>query len=91
MLVQEIAIEEEAEQTRAAALTEAGQIAARARHRDAVGKMKQFASWFTHGIPNGSALRKAIFDAKSGPAVLASVESFFAAKEHAAAGEGILV
>jgi nifR3 family TIM-barrel protein len=77
MLVDEIALEEAAEATRAAALTEAGQIAARARHRDAVGKMKQFASWFTHGIPNGSALRKAIFDAKSGPAVLASVESFF--------------
>jgi nifR3 family TIM-barrel protein len=91
MLVHEIALEEEAEQTRAAALTEAGQIAARARHRDAVGKMKQFASWFTHGIPNGSALRKAIFDAKSGPAVLASVESFFAAKDHATADEPILV
>ncbi len=53
--------------------------------------MKQFASWFTHGIPNGSALRKAIFDAKSGPAVLASVESFFAAKDHATADEPILV
>ena len=23
------------------------------------GKMKQFASWFTHGIPGGAALRKA--------------------------------
>jgi len=77
MLVDEIALEEAAEATRAAALTEAGQIAARARHRDAVGKMKQFASWFTHGIPNGSALRKAIFEAKSGPAVLDSVEVFF--------------
>jgi len=77
MLVDEIALEEAAEATRAAALTEAGQLAARARHRDAVGKMKQFASWFTHGIPNGSALRKAIFEAKSGPAVLDSVEAFF--------------
>jgi nifR3 family TIM-barrel protein len=91
MLVDEIALEEAAEQTRAAALTEAGQIAARARHRDAVGKMKQFASWFTHGIPNGSALRKAIFEAKSGPAVLASVEAFFNAKEHAAEGEEVFV
>jgi tRNA-dihydrouridine synthase B len=78
MLVDEIALEEAAASTRAAALTEAGQIAARARHRDAVGKMKQFASWFTHGIPGGAHLRKAIFEAKSGPAVLDSVEAFFA-------------
>jgi nifR3 family TIM-barrel protein len=91
MLVDEIALEEAAEATRAAALTEAGQIAARARHRDAVGKMKQFASWFTHGIPNGSALRKAIFDAKSGPAVLASVEAFFAVKAESTSNEAILV
>jgi tRNA-dihydrouridine synthase B len=77
MLVDEIALEEAVEATRAAALTEAGQIAARTRHRDAVGKMKQFASWFTHGIPGGSALRKAIFDAKSGNGVLDSVEAFF--------------
>jgi nifR3 family TIM-barrel protein len=79
MLVEEIAHEEASEAARAAALTEAGQLAARARHRDAVGKMKQFASWFTHGIPNGSALRKAIFEAKSGAAVLDAVEAFFAA------------
>jgi tRNA-dihydrouridine synthase B len=91
MLVEEIALEEASEAARAAALTEAGQLAARARHRDAVGKMKQFASWFTHGIPNGSALRKAIFEAKSGPAVLTSVESFFAAKDHATTDEPILV
>src|SRR5580698_5597915 len=36
MLVDEIALEEAAEAARAAALTEAGQIAARTRHRDAV-------------------------------------------------------
>ena len=78
MLVDEIALEEAAEATRAAELTEAGQIAARARHRDAVGKMKQFASWFTHGIPGGSTLRKQIFEAISGPAVLDAVEAFFA-------------
>jgi nifR3 family TIM-barrel protein len=96
MLVDEIALEEAAEATRAASLhvsnkSAAGQIAARARHRDAVGKMKQFASWFTHGIPNGSALRKAIFEAKSGPAVLASVEAFFAAKAESLSNEAILV
>ncbi len=45
--------------------------------RDCVGKMKQFASWFTHGIPGGAALRRSIFEAKSGPAVLDAVERFF--------------
>jgi tRNA-dihydrouridine synthase B len=43
----------------------------------AEGKMKQFASWFTHGIPGGSTLRKAIYDSKSGAEILASVEEFF--------------
>jgi hypothetical protein len=42
--------------------------------------MKQFASWFTHGVPGGSGLRKAIFEAKNGPAVLGSVEAFFEQK-----------
>jgi len=46
----------------------------------AEGKMKQFASWFTHGIPGGAALRKAIYDAKSGAQILTSVEGFFEAK-----------
>jgi nifR3 family TIM-barrel protein len=44
---------------------------------DAVGKMKQFASWFTHGVPGGAALRKAIYDSKSAPEILARVEEFF--------------
>ena len=77
MLVDEIALEEAAEAARAAAITANGQIARDQRHRDAVGKMKQFAAWFTHGVPNGAHLRKAIFEAKSGPAVLAEVERFF--------------
>jgi len=46
----------------------------------AEGKMKQFASWFTHGVPGGSALRKAIYDAKSGAEILGRVEEFFEAK-----------
>jgi tRNA-dihydrouridine synthase len=41
------------------------------------GKMKQFASWFTHGIPGGAALRKTIYEAKSGTEILARVEEFF--------------
>jgi nifR3 family TIM-barrel protein len=44
------------------------------------GKMKQFASWFTHGIPGGAALRKAIYDAKNGPEILSRVEEFFEAR-----------
>jgi nifR3 family TIM-barrel protein len=41
------------------------------------GKMKQFVAWFTHGVPNGTALRKAVYDAREGPQILASVERFF--------------
>ncbi len=48
----------------------------------AEGKMKQFASWFTHGIPGGAALRKAIYEAKSGQAILKNVEEFFDARQH---------
>ena len=43
----------------------------------AEGKMKQFASWFTHGVAGGAALRKSIYDARSGTQILASVEEFF--------------
>jgi tRNA-dihydrouridine synthase B len=45
--------------------------------KEAQGKMKQFASWFTHGIPGGATLRKAIYEAKTGPAILDAVERFF--------------
>ncbi|TCK74169.1 tRNA dihydrouridine synthase DusB [Acidipila rosea] len=44
---------------------------------EAQGKMKQFASWFTHGVPGGAALRKSIYESKTGDAVLAAVEQFF--------------
>jgi tRNA-dihydrouridine synthase B len=44
---------------------------------DAVGKMKQFASWFTHGVPGGASLRKAIYESKSSEQILREVESFF--------------
>jgi len=47
---------------------------------DAIGKMKQFASWFTHGVPGGASLRKAIYESKSAPEVLGRVEDFFEAK-----------
>ena len=77
MLVDEIAVEEAAEAARAAAITASGQIAREQRHRDCVGKMKQFASWFTHGVPGGSTLRKQIFESKNGDTVLAAIERFF--------------
>jgi tRNA-dihydrouridine synthase B len=41
------------------------------------GKMKQFIAWFTHGVPNGTALRRAVYDARQGPEILASVDRFF--------------
>jgi tRNA-dihydrouridine synthase B len=47
---------------------------------DATGKMKQFASWFTHGVPGGAALRKAIYDSKTAPDILTRVEEFFEAR-----------
>jgi tRNA-dihydrouridine synthase B len=43
----------------------------------AEGKMKQFASWFTHGVAGGAALRKAIYESRSRVEILASVEVFF--------------
>ena len=43
----------------------------------AEGKMKQFASWFTHGVAGGAALRKAIYESKSRVEILSSVEEFF--------------
>ena len=45
--------------------------------RDVIGKMKQFASWFTHGVPGGSTLRKNIFEAKQGEQVMDAVDRFF--------------
>jgi tRNA-dihydrouridine synthase B len=47
---------------------------------DAVGKMKQFASWFTHGVPGGASLRKAIYESKSSIEILSRVEEFFEAR-----------
>ena len=44
---------------------------------ETAGKMKQFATWFTHGVPGGAKLRKAIYEARTGVAVLAEVDRFF--------------
>jgi len=82
MLVDEIALEDAAEAARAEAIIAAGQIAREKRNRDAVGKMKQFAAWFTHGVPGGGALRKQIFESKNGNAVIAAVEQFFETQQN---------
>jgi nifR3 family TIM-barrel protein len=60
-----------------------------ARMGDPSGKMKQFATWFTHGVPGGAKLRAAIYHARSGPEVLAQVELFFAAQAAADPGSEI--
>src|SRR5664279_2538398 len=50
---------------------------------ETAGKMKQFATWFTHGVVGGAALRKAIYQCRTGETVLEVVDRFFA--EHAGA------
>ncbi len=53
----------------------------------AMGKMKQFASWFTHGVPGGANLRKAVYLAKTEQAILDEVDRFFAEKSEEVAAE----
>src|SRR5579863_4651218 len=48
-----------------------------ANQPDAVGKMKQFACWFTHGVGNGSELRRSVHQARTPSEVLDAVELFF--------------
>jgi hypothetical protein len=47
---------------------------------ETAGKMKQFATWFTHGVPGGAKLRRSIYDARAGTEVLAEVDAFFQAQ-----------
>jgi nifR3 family TIM-barrel protein len=44
---------------------------------DAIGKMKQFATYFTHGVRNGSKLRTDIYRAQSVAQILEMVDAFF--------------
>ena len=64
-----------------AMLLDEAENAAAAEKSDAVretsGKMKQFASWFTHGVPGGAKLRAAIYQARTGHDVLDQVDAFF--------------
>jgi nifR3 family TIM-barrel protein len=45
---------------------------------DALGKMKQFSCWFTHGVRNGGELRRGVHSARSTSEVLDCVDAFFA-------------
>jgi nifR3 family TIM-barrel protein len=45
---------------------------------DAIGKMKQFACWFTHGVRNGGELRRQVTTAQSAREILDRVDAFFA-------------
>jgi tRNA-dihydrouridine synthase B len=56
---------------------------------DGIGKMKQFACWFTHGVGNGSELRRIVHAARTPSEVVEKVESFF--ESRTAAGVGRLV
>ncbi len=49
------------------------------RMAGAEGKMKQFASWFTHGVPHGAQLRKAVYESKTSQEILGAVDRFFEA------------
>ncbi len=50
----------------------------------AIGKMKQFASWFTHGVRNGAELRRQVQSARDTTEVLERVHAFFAPGQAAA-------
>jgi len=45
---------------------------------DAMGKMKQFACWFAHGVRNGSDLRRQVHSARTPAEVLERADAFFA-------------
>ena len=53
---------------------------------DAIGKMKQFASLFTHGVRNGGELRQSVHHSQTTTEILDRVDAFFASAT-AAAGD----
>src|SRR5262249_51999372 len=57
---------------------------------DAVGKMKQFACWFSHSVGNGSELRRTVHAARTPGEVLDAVERFFSSTSRQAAEEAAL-
>ncbi len=61
-----------------------------ANQPDAVGKMKQFACWFSHSVGNGSELRRTVHAARTPNEVLDAVERFFSGASRQAAEEATL-
>jgi tRNA-dihydrouridine synthase B len=47
------------------------------REKDAIGKMKQFATYFTHGVRHGAQLRASIYKEHEPAAILDLVDAFF--------------
>jgi len=47
------------------------------REKDTAGKMKQFATYFTHGVRHGAQLRASIYRAQEPAAILELVDAFF--------------
>jgi nifR3 family TIM-barrel protein len=50
------------------------------REYDAIGKMKQFATYFTHGVRGGAVLRAAIYQAQEAARIVELVDEFFASE-----------
>jgi hypothetical protein len=50
------------------------------REKDCAGKMKQFATYFTHGVRHGSQLRASIYHEHEPAAILDMVDRFFEAE-----------
>jgi nifR3 family TIM-barrel protein len=52
-------------------------LAGRKDDPDAAGKMKQFATYFTHGVKNGARLRAMVYQAREAGTILDLVDAFF--------------
>jgi len=50
------------------------------QERDATGRMKQFATYFTHGVRRGAQLRASIYKAQDAASILGLVDEFFMAE-----------
>ncbi len=53
---------------------------------DAIGKMKQFATYFSHGVRNGGELRQAVHHSQTAAEILDHVDAFFAPLAASSAG-----
>ena len=73
------------EQDRYKLLVEYFQSLISAEMPDAIGKMKQFATLFTHGIRNGGELRQGVHHATTTTEILARVDAFFTTNANAPA------